>query len=97
MTYKKGLGIIRAVDDKKGDIKMKNISELSLYDLMAEDLDVWIKPNAARSSYDLEIDDECGSLLTKEEDIHPFAMDAFADFCKRYLRAYEMATQRAAA
>jgi len=68
---------------------MKNISEITLYDLMADDHNVWLRRD--KRGYIIEIEDDEGNH-TKEEEIHPFAADGLADFCKRYLCAYEKAT-----
>jgi len=77
-------------------MKMKNICEMSLYDLMAEDLDVWISRDK-QFGFNLEIDDENGEPLVREESIHPCAADSFADFCRRYLHAYDKASSSEAA
>jgi hypothetical protein len=66
------------------------MENVTLYDLMAEDLDVWVSKNH-KFGFNLEIDDENGKPLVKEEGVHPFAADSFADFCRRYLAAYDKA------
>jgi hypothetical protein len=75
---------------------MKTITEMSLYDLMAEDLTIWMCPNE-RFGYDLYLDDENDKILVAEEGIHPHAAESFAEFCRRYLISYEKATKRMAA
>ena len=67
---------------------MKTISEITLYDLMAEDLDVWVKKSDGQG-FDIEIDDENGEALIREHGVHRFASDSFADFCRRYLASYD--------
>ncbi len=67
---------------------MKSLNEITLYDLMAEDLDVWFSSNK-QFGFDLEIDDENGEELVREKGVHPFAADSFADFCRRYLVSYD--------
>ena len=74
---------------------MKTICSLTLYDVMAEDMDVWITQNP-KFGINLEIDDECGEPVVQENGIHPNAAECMADFCKRYLNAYENALRSAA-
>lgn len=74
---------------------MKHLTEITLYDLMAEDLDVWVTKDKT-FGFNLEIDDENGEPLVREEAIHPYAADSFADFCRRYLAAYDKQQQEAA-
>lgn len=69
---------------------MKTIKEVSLYDLMAEDLGVWIKIDE-KFGFNLQIDDENGDILMDEKNIHPFSAESFANFCGSYLLAYEKA------
>jgi hypothetical protein len=69
---------------------MKTMCEVTLYDLMAEDLDVWVSVNK-KFGFDLEVDGQNGEELIRETGVHPFAADSFADFCTRYLYAYEHA------
>ena len=70
---------------------MSTISTVTLYDLMAEDLDIWVTKDK-QFGFNLEIDNENGDELIRDT-IHPCAADSFADFCKRYLAAYENASQ----
>ena len=67
---------------------MKTIEEVTLYDLMAEDLDVWVTKHDG-FGFHLEIDNEEGDTIVKESSIHPFAADSLADFCRRYLACYD--------
>ncbi len=69
---------------------MKSINEITLYDLMSEDLDVWIKRNK-KFGYDLQIDDVDGEILLDEEGIHYAAMESFAELCRRFLNTYDNA------
>ncbi|CAB4152188.1 hypothetical protein UFOVP685_27 [uncultured Caudovirales phage] len=71
---------------------MLKLTEITLYDLMAEDLDVWIKIDK-KFGFNLQIDDENGDILIDEEHIHPCAADSFANFCRRYLACYDRANQ----
>lgn len=59
---------------------------------MAEDLDIWVTKSKT-FGLNLEIDDENGDPLIREESVHPCAADSFADFCIRYLAAYDKASQ----
>ena len=70
---------------------MKSISSISLYDLMAEDLDVWLSPSS-QQGFKIEIDCLEGEGWACTETIHPFAADSFADFCRRYLASYDRLT-----
>ena len=75
---------------------MKTMNEVTLYDLMAEDLDVYVKKNKG-FGFDLEIDDENGEPLIREEGIHPAAVDSFADFCRSFLAFYDKTQSKEAA
>ena len=75
---------------------MKTMNDVTLYDLMAEDLDVWVSKSKT-FGFALDIDDENGEPLVREESIHPCAADSFADFCRRYLHAYDNAAKEEAA
>jgi hypothetical protein len=68
----------------------KNLSELTVYDLMGEDYNVWIKKNE-KFGYDLEIESDNPNERIKIEGIHNMAMESFSDFCKRFLRFYDEA------
>ena len=69
---------------------MKKIDEITLYDLMAEDLDVWIT-KSRKFGYKLEIEDENGDLLIQDNEIHPEAARSFAHFCRQFVMAYDLA------
>lgn len=69
---------------------MKTICSVTLYDLMAEDTDVWITKNS-KFGINLEVDDENGEPLVRDEGIHEGAAESLALFCKSYLKAYEQA------
>ena len=72
---------------------MKSLNDVTLYDLMAEDLDVWVTKHKS-FGFNLEIDDENGEPLIRDEGIHPYAIDSFADFCRRYVACYDRANQQ---
>lgn len=67
---------------------MKTLCDITLYDLMAEDLDVWVTKNK-KFGFDLQIDNEEGKTIVDEVGIHPFAMESYADMCRRFLHFYE--------
>lgn len=67
---------------------MKNLSELTVYDLMGEDYSIWITKNK-KFGYDMEIEGENPNDRVKIEGIHNMAMDSFSDFCRRFLRFYD--------
>lgn len=71
---------------------MKTTGDITLYDLMAEDLDVWVSKNS-KFGFNLEINGEDGEPLVEESGIHPFAADSFAHFCRRYLSCYNRAAE----
>lgn len=75
---------------------MKTMDGVTLYDLMAEDLDVWVQPNS-HFGFDIQIDDENSEPLIDEKGVHPYAADSFADFCRRYLASYDKAALRGVA
>ena len=69
---------------------MKTMNDVTLYDLMAEDVDVWLT-KSKDFGFDLQIDDEEGSPLIDEKGIHPYAIDSFAALCRSFLSGYERA------
>lgn len=70
--------------------------EITLSDLMAEDLDVWVTNNN-KFGFDIQIDNDNGDTLVDEKGLHPCAASSFADFCRRYLAFYEAALSKEAA
>jgi hypothetical protein len=73
----------------------KTINELTLYELAGEDFDVWLSENK-KFGFDLELEREDGQVFV-EKGIHPYAAESLADFCRRYLHAYERITKEVAA
>ena len=67
---------------------MQSINDITLSDIMAEDLDVWVSKNK-EFGFVLQIDNEKGEEIVCEKCIHPYAAESFADFCRRYLSCYE--------
>jgi hypothetical protein len=72
---------------------MKTLNDITLYDLMAEDMDVWLGKNKG-FGFILQIDNENGEGLVDEQQIHPGAVQSFADFCRRYLHSYDRITDK---
>jgi hypothetical protein len=75
---------------------MKTLQDITLYDLMAEDLDIWLTKSKS-FGYDLQIDDENCQEIVNEEGLHPYATESLADFCRKYLAFYDKATESEAA
>ncbi len=75
---------------------MNKFNEITLYDLMAEDLDVWVSENK-KFGFDLQIDNENGETIVDEKGIHPFAMESYADMCRRFLHFYDNAKAKSEA
>ncbi len=79
--------------DEDGEEVMpsKSISDLTLYDMMGEDLTVWVGKNS-KFGFDLEIENDDGQMIV-EKGVHEFAMEGFADFCRRFLYFYDKVAQ----
>lgn len=67
---------------------MNKFNEITLYDLMAEDLDVYVTKSKG-FGFDLQIDNEEGETVVDEKGIHPYAMESYADMCRRFLNFYD--------
>ena len=72
---------------------METMSSMTLYDLMAEDLGVWVNIDE-RFGINLQIEDENGEVILDEEHVNKCAADSFADFCRNYLNSYDRARAR---
>jgi hypothetical protein len=72
---------------------MKSTSNITLYDMMAQDLDVWMT-RSSQLGFKIEIDAQDGENLVCEDRIHPYAADSFADFCRSYLRSYDRVSNK---
>lgn len=64
------------------------MNNITLYELMSEDLDVWICKNKT-FGFDLQIENEKGEKIVDEEAVHPYAMESYADMCRRFLHFYD--------
>ncbi len=67
---------------------MRTLNQVTLYDLMAEDLSVWIGENK-KFGFDLHIEGDDRETAVEAEGIHPCAMQSFADVCRRFLYSYD--------
>lgn len=63
-------------------------NNISLYDLMAEDLTVWISRNK-NFGFDLSIEGDDPTERIEINGIHSYAMESFSDFCRRFLYFYD--------
>ncbi len=64
------------------------MNNITLYDLMAEDLEVWVT-RSKKFGFDLQIENENGETIVNEEGVHPYAMESFAAMCRQFLYFYE--------
>jgi hypothetical protein len=67
---------------------MNKFNEITMYELMAEDLDVYVSKSKG-FGFDLQIDNEEGETVVDEKGIHPYAMESYADMCRRFLHFYD--------
>ena len=74
---------------------MKTLNEITLYDLMAEDLTISVKKDDS-FGFDVEIDNDKFDVIIEEKRIHPCAMESFASFCRYFLHGYEKAQKELA-
>lgn len=72
---------------------MKHTEEITLADLMAEEIDVYVRESKG-FGYDLQLEYGEGEVFLDEQGIHPCAMDSFADVCRRFLQYYDRAKER---
>lgn len=64
------------------------IENITLYDLMAEEMSVWIAINK-KFGFDLTIEGDNPTQRAEINGIHPHAMESFSDFCRRFLHFYD--------
>lgn len=68
---------------------MKDLSSISLGDLSAEYMTVYLVSNVNDKDYlHIEVEDENGINVLSDK-IHKFAAESLADFCRQYLRIYK--------
>jgi hypothetical protein len=75
------------------DDLLRSIESVTLGEIMGEDMTVWLGLNKA-SGYDMSIDDENLNPLARYEQIHPFAVNALADFSRCFLFFYDAIQSR---
>ena len=64
------------------------ICSMSVYELMADDLDVWLQRNKDHT-YQLTVEGFEEDSPAVDEAVHRCAIDSMADFCRRFLHSYE--------
>lgn len=69
----------------------KSLNDVTLYELMAEDLDVWVSKSKGHG-FDMQIENEDGETIVNEKGVHPCAMESYAQMCRRFLSFYEAAS-----
>ncbi len=83
--------------NKNQEHKMRNdITQVTLYDLMAEDFSVWIKHNP-KFGFDLHIEGDDPTETIEISGVHSDAMESFSEFCRRFLYFYDKASELEAA
>lgn len=65
-----------------------SISDINLYDLMGDDYYPYLSKDV-NGDYTITIEDFDNKVIAEEVQIHPCAVDGFAEFCRRYLASYE--------
>ena len=66
-----------------------NTNNVTLYDLMAQDFELMLKKTS--KGYDLLMQGEHENV--EEQNIHPYAVESFADVCRGFLKCYEAANK----
>lgn len=84
--------VVIIASSRRMRIIMKTLNDITIYDLMAEDLDVWVQRDQ-KFGVNIQIDDENGNTILEERQVHKCAAGSFADFCRSYLISYERAIQ----
>lgn len=79
---------------EQDDDAMKTAYSLSVADIMGEDHSVWLSKNK-KFGFDIEIENEDGELVVKESGIHPYAVESFFLFCKRFIAVFESQCEEA--
>ena len=75
--------------DKYPD-KISDTNEITMYDLMAQDLTIWVQKNK-KFGFDLSIEGDDPNERIEINGVHSGAMESFSDFCRSFLRFYDMA------
>lgn len=61
---------------------------VTLNDLMAQDLSVWVSRNK-KFGFDLCIEGDDPTDRIEIHGVHAYAMESFSDFCRRFLYFYD--------
>ena len=72
------------------DEKMADTTEITMYDIMAQDLTIWVQKNK-KFGFDLQIEGDDPNERIEITGIHSAAMESFSDFCRSFLRFYDNA------
>ena len=91
----KGVNVMTKIDNNK-EKGMKSFETMTLGELMAEDLELWLTKDS-KFGFNLTIEDDKGELVLDEKGVHPYAIESFADFCRRYVAFYEKTQEQEAA
>jgi len=75
---------------------MQSLEDISLSYLMSEDFSIWMCANN-KFGYDIYVEDEECNIVVDEKGVHPYAVESFANFCKRFLAIYEHSNKAEAA
>ena len=67
---------------------MKSMNDITMYDLMAEDLTVWVNKNK-KFGFDLQIECDDPTERIEINGIHSCAMESFSDFCRSFVYFYD--------
>ena len=78
-------------DENEEGVILRSIEDLTLSEMMGQEMDVWVTRNK-KFGFDIQINNENGEMVANDKGIHPYATDAFADFCRRYLAFYDKAS-----
>lgn len=96
LAYKYEIYDDEALFHQDDEYMSRTINEITVSDLMGEDHNVWIKKNS-KFGFDIEIqnNEEPGFPLSVfiEKGIHPYAIEGFAEFCRRFLHTYSHAME----
>lgn len=71
---------------------MNDITNVTMYDLMAQDLTIWVQKNQ-KFGFDLSIEGDDPTERIDIKGVHSCAMESFSDFCRRFLHFYDKAKE----
>lgn len=75
---------------------MQKKEQFTLYDLMGEDHDSWLKKNS-KFGYDLTIENNEFEKVFDEKGIHFAAIDSLVYFCRNIISCYDRINSKEAA